>query len=252
MCTQEFEIVYRNDSLIAINKPAGILVHRSAIDFHEPHNAQDQLTQQIGGPVFPVHRLDKPTSGVLLFALNKKTAAQISELFRLQQVSKRYLAVVRGHTDDHGSIDNPVRDKDAPEKPRKEAASSYTTLAHMELPVEVDRYATARYSLIEVMPLSGRRHQIRQHMKHISHPLIGDTSYGKTIHNKFFREHLGCSRLLLHAHKLCFKHPGNSIEDEISIEASNFDMQFLNILQRNEWQWLANANINESTKPLAD
>ena len=230
----DLEVVYQDQSFVAINKPAGLLVHRSAIDFHEPHNAQELLQAQIEATVYPVHRLDKPTSGVLLFALNRKTAASISLQFQQHEIRKDYIAVVRGHTDDKGEIDNPVRDKDAPHKQKKEALTAYSTLAHITLPVAVDRYPDTRYSMVCVQPKTGRRHQIRQHMKHISHPLIGDTSYGKTVHNNFFRQQYACSRLLLHAQKLVLNHPDNG--SLIKLEAS-YDMQFKRVADLNEWQW---------------
>ncbi len=230
----DLEIIYHDESLVAINKPAGLLVHRSAIDYHEKHNAQEQLQAQVGLRVFPVHRLDKPTSGILLFALNKETAANVALQFQQHDINKDYLAIVRGHTDDNGTIDNPVRDKDARHKHRKEAFTSYTTLAHITLPVSVDKYPDTRYSMIRVQPKNGRRHQIRQHLKHISHPLIGDTSYGKTVHNRFFKQQFNCSRLMLHAQKLVLVHPGNG--KLITLEAS-YDWQFKRVAELPDWQW---------------
>jgi len=232
---KDLEVVYQDQSIVAINKPAGLLVHRSSIDFHEQHNAQEQLQAQLATSVYPVHRLDKPTSGVLLFALNKESAASLSLQFQNHTIQKHYIAVVRGHTDAEGTIDNPVRDKDAPHKQKKEAFTTYSTLAHITLPVSVDRYPDTRYSMICLQPKSGRRHQIRQHMKHISHPLIGDTSYGKTVHNRFFKQKYACSRLLLHAQKLVFSHPHDG--KLITLEAS-YDLQFKRVAKLTEWQWL--------------
>ena len=228
------EILYRDQTMIAINKPAGLLVHRSAIDYYETHNAQECLQQHLNASVFPVHRIDKPTSGVLLFALNKESAAIVSAQFAHNQITKRYNCVVRGFTDDCGTIDNPVRDKDAPHKPRKPATSHYTTLADIELPLRVDKYPSTRYSLVEVRPVTGRRHQIRQHMKHINHPLIGDTSYGKTVHNRFFKNHFGCERLLLHAKELTFLHPDNGTQ--VTVIADNCDTQLRSVLAHEAWR----------------
>lgn len=227
------EIIAQDQTLVAINKPAGLLVHRSAIDFHEQHNAQELLQRQIEHRVFPVHRLDKPTSGVLLFALNKEIASNLAHKFQNHEIRKEYIAIVRGHTADYGYIDNPVRDKDAPQKPRKQALTNYRTLARITLPVTVDRYPEARYSKVNLQPESGRRHQLRQHMKHISHPIIGDTSYGKSVHNRFFKQHLQCSRLLLHAEGLTFTHPVNG--EQISLKAETDD-QFKRICNLVEWQ----------------
>jgi len=229
------EIIYQDESLVAINKPAGTLVHRSAIDFHEQHNALEQLQEQINKPAYPVHRLDKPTSGVLLFALNKEAAAHIALQFQNHEIAKEYIAIVRGHSPETGTIDNPVRDKDAPHKPRKEAFTAYATLARLTLPIPVDRYPETRYSKIRVKPRTGRRHQIRQHLKHISHPLIGDTSYGKTVHNQFFKQHFGCTRLLLHAQKLEIAHPHSA--ESISLTA-DFDDQFRRVNKDPGWNEL--------------
>jgi len=231
------EIIYQDNALVAINKPAGTLVHRSAIDFHEQHNALEQLQKQINKTAYPLHRLDKPTSGVLLFALNKETAARIALQFQNHEIAKEYIAVVRGHSPEYGSIDNPVRDKDAPHKPRKQAYTAYTTLAKLTLPIKVDRYPETRYSKIRVQPRTGRRHQIRQHMKHISHPLIGDTSYGKTVHNKFFKQYFKCTRLLLHAQKLVLTHPDSA--QSISLTA-DFDEQFKRVIEEPGWNELTN------------
>lgn len=232
------QIIYQDETLVAINKPAGLLVHRSAIDYHEQQNAQEILQQQLEVAVSPAHRLDKPTSGVLLFALNKDSATKLAQHFQNHEITKDYIAVVRGHTDDTGVIDNPVRDKDAPQKPKKEAYTSYRTLARMTLPVAVDRYSETRYSLIKLHPKTGRRHQLRQHMKHISHPIIGDTSYGKTVHNRFFKQQFKCTRLLLHAQKLSFTHPYTN--KLITLQAGN-DEQFTTILALPEWEWQSDS-----------
>lgn len=227
------DIIARDKTLVAINKPAGLLVHRSAIDFHEQHNAQEILQQQIEHDVYPVHRLDKPTSGVLLFALQKEIASDLAIKFQNHEIHKEYRAIVRGHTQNTGIIDNPVRDKDAPQKPRKQALTSYQTLAHLSLPLSVDQYPEARYSMLHLEPESGRRHQLRQHLKHISHPIIGDTSYGKTVHNRFFKHHFECTRLLLHAERLSFIHP---VSNKKVIIAADFDKQFQQIINLPGWQ----------------
>jgi len=236
------EILYRDNFLIAINKPAGLLVHRSAIDLYEPYNARDQLHAQAGCNVFPVHRLDKPTSGVQLFAQDKSTASLTSSQFKNQQISKFYIAVVRGYVDESGVIDNPVKDRDAPQKARKDAITKYKLLAQIELPVSVDsKYKTARYSVVEAQPLSGRRHQIRQHMKHIGHPLVGDTSYGKTTHNRFFSEYFSSNRLLLHAARLELAHPHSS--ESVAIHANKYDRAFEHVLSHNNWRWRVEKHI---------
>ncbi len=209
------EIIFQDDHLVAINKPSGLLVHRSRIDRHETRFALQMLRDQIGQWVFPVHRLDKAASGVLIFALTPQVARELSALFSTDRVDKTYMAVVRGHTDTRGVIDHPLKEKldkmtdtmTDPSKAPQPAITNYRRLATVELPLRVDRYPTSRYSLVEVTPRTGRKHQIRRHMKHISHPIIGDTTHGKGKHNRLFRERFGCDRLLLAATQLSLLHP---------------------------------------------
>jgi len=209
------EIIYQDQQVVAINKPSGLLVHRSNIDRHETRFAVQLLRNQLGQRVYPAHRLDKPTSGVLLFALDPASARSLSDQFRYHQIEKSYLAVVRGWTDDSGEIDYPLvdgpikaayADQQSSDKPR-EAITRYTTLSRVELPIATGRYSSSRYSLIEARPTTGRRHQLRRHFKHIFHPIIGDTTYGDTQHNRMFRREFDCHRLLLHAAQLSSQHP---------------------------------------------
>ncbi|WP_038141498.1 tRNA pseudouridine(65) synthase TruC [Thiothrix lacustris] len=209
------EILYRDEYLVAINKPSGLLVHRSLIDRHETRFAIQITRDQIGQKVYPVHRLDKPTSGVLLFALDSDTARLLNAQFIAGLVQKTYLAVVRGHTDASGIIDYPLKEEldklsDAhadQDKLAQEAITHYRRLATTELPYPVGRYASARYSLLELQPKTGRKHQLRRHMKHIFHPIVGDTTHGDGKHNSLFREQFACQRLLLHASSLHLTHP---------------------------------------------
>jgi tRNA pseudouridine65 synthase len=207
------EVVYRDESLVAINKPSGLLVHRSPVDRHETRFALQLLRDQLGQRVYPTHRLDTPTSGLLVFALDAQTAAALGAAFAQRRVRKNYLAVLRGWCPEQLDIDHPLREIDDPgyADRRTEAAASAQTvlrrLALAELPFSVDRYASSRYSLAWLQPLSGRRHQLRRHMKHISHPIIGDAKYGKGLHNRFFQQQLGVSGLLLSCIGLGFAHP---------------------------------------------
>ena len=233
-------VLYQSEHLIAIDKPSGLLVHRSALDRHETQNALRQLHDQTGHYLYPVHRLDKPTSGVLLFALSKEAATELSQQLEHGLTKKQYLAVVRGHSNTSGTIDHPVRDKDAKDKPAAAAVTSYSRLATIELPHAVDRYPTSRYSLLLVEPQTGRRHQIRRHMKHISHPLIGDSNYGKTPHNRFFASRYQCHRLLLHAHAITLTEPESN--QPLTITAPVSDLQFARVLNDQAWQWLPDAS----------
>ena len=168
------------------------------------------MRDQVGQYLYPVHRLDKPTSGVLLFALNPGAARSLAKSFARRQVQKTYLAVVRGYIAEAGAVDHPLRGSDNGEmlnKEPREALTHYLRLDTAELPVAVGRYATGRYSLVQVMPATGRMHQIRRHMSHLRHPLINDRQYGDNKHNRFFSEELNCRRLLLAATELRFPHP---------------------------------------------
>lgn len=191
------------------------------------------LRDQIGRHVHPVHRLDKGTSGVLLFALERDIAAALSRRFADQQVVKRYLAVVRGHPEPAGHIDHPLsrRRDDAEgshhglaEAPRS-AVTDFNRLATVELPWQIDRYPSSRYALLALTPHTGRRHQLRRHMKHIAHPIIGDATFGKGAHNRRFQQELGSSRLLLACVEMRFTHPVS--EREVTLLAppsDDFDM----------------------------
>jgi len=212
------EILFRDDWLCAVNKPPGIMVHRSRISTDRTFVLQN-LRDQLGRRVWPVHRLDRATSGVLVFALDSESARQLGQAFMERRVEKRYRAVVRGWTEEYGVIDHPLaRHKQA--EPR-EAGTRYRRLASCELPVPVGGFDTARYALVEASPETGRRHQIRRHFKHISHHLIGDTTYGDGRHNRLFREHLRCHRMLLHASRLVLDHPweGGQLELVAPLEA---------------------------------
>ncbi|OOZ37865.1 pseudouridine synthase [Solemya velesiana gill symbiont] len=200
----DLQIVYRDPWYVAIHKPAGLLVHRTRIADGDRF-AMQMLRDQLGQWVYPVHRLDRPTSGVLVFALSSEAARSLVRLFETRQVDKRYLAVVRGYTDLQGHIDYPLLEEEATE--RQAAITDYRRLATVELPIPIGRYQTARYSLLEVMPVTGRMRQIRKHMKHIFHPIVGDTSHGDGRHNQMFRDRFNSRRLLLQAAQLTFVHP---------------------------------------------
>jgi len=207
------DILYRDDHLIAIDKPAGLLVHRSEVDRHETRFAIQLLRDQIGRRVQPVHRLDRGTSGVLLFAFETAVTRELSARFESGGVEKTYLAVVRGWPPAIGRIDHALsRMRDAPDGAQasgeaQAAVTDLRRLATIELPFAVDRYPAARYALMALTPQSGRRHQLRRHMKHIAHPIIGDATHGKGVHNRFFQQRLGCGRMLLAAVALTLRHP---------------------------------------------
>ncbi len=212
MCEQndivksEVPIIYQDQYLVAVNKPAGILVHRSNISGDRIALLQ-KLRKQLGGvKVNPIHRLDRPTSGIVLFGIEQQTISDLFKLFRERDVKKSYLALVRGFTPEHKVIDYPLRNVEKNNR-LQEAVSEYTTLAQIELPIAVGRYETSRYSLIKIDIHTGRTHQIRRHLRHDMHPIVGDTKYGDSPHNYSFRDNFHCHRLLLMAYNLEFKHP---------------------------------------------
>jgi tRNA pseudouridine65 synthase len=212
---EHLQVLYRDDDIVVIDKPANLLVHRSEIDRHETRFAIQILRDQIGQRVWPAHRLDRGTSGVLLFGLSPEIASTLGKQFEAGSIEKRYLAIVRGHPPASGSIDHPLsRQRDAYEfqgesssEEAQAALTHFRRLATIELPFAVDRYPSSRYALVELEPITGRRHQIRRHLKHIAHPIIGDTTYGKGRHNRFIAEQYNCQRLLLACTGLGFTHP---------------------------------------------
>ncbi len=230
-------ILYRDDDLIAVHKPAGLLMHRTRIDARESRFLLQALRDQIGAPVHPVHRLDKGTSGVVVFALHLDALQQLAAAFRDGQVEKTYLAIVRGWAAAHADVDYPLRDRPDRLARRRTIASrpAFTEvrcLARAELAVAVGRYATARYSLVVCRPRSGRKHQIRLHLKHLRHPVIGDANYGDGAHNRFFQSR-GITRLLLAASAIRLAHPRTAAPIEIHAPV---DDAFLAALAWPEWQ----------------
>jgi tRNA pseudouridine65 synthase len=244
------QILFHDDWLVAVNKPAGLLVHRSAIDRRETRFALQLLRDQIGRRVYPVHRLDRPTSGVLLFALDIDTARHMSGQFSGGGVDKTYLAVVRGYTDDAALIDYSLRERHDPMtharadpgKPAQPALTAYRRLASVELACQVGRYSSARYSLLEVKPKTGRKHQIRRHMKHIFHPVVGDTTHGDGRHNQLFRDRFACHRLLLAATRLALTHPRSG--EGLCIEAPLPD-DFQRIIDTLGWRGAAKRSATQ-------
>lgn len=200
----ELPILYRDRHIIAVDKPTGLVVHRSKMA-RDAVNCLGLLRDQVGFWVYPAHRLDRGTSGVLLFSSTPETASRIGTMFAERSVHKQYLAIVRGWAPENGIIDHPFAD-DEFEQPT-EARTEFERLASVELQHPIGPYSTARYSLIRATPVTGRTHQIRRHMRHISHKVIGDTIYGEGRHNRFFRERFDVHRLLLHAHRLQLPHP---------------------------------------------
>lgn len=202
------EIIYEDGNYVAINKPNGLLVHRTRIAEEKKEFALQLLRDQLGYQVYTVHRLDRGTSGVLLFAKSAQAAAAAVKAFEDKTVDKVYYTIARGYTPEEGCIDTPIKpDKDHRNRTPQEALTRYTRLATAELPIPVGRYTTARYSLVRVQPETGRMHQIRKHFAHLRHYIIGDKRHGDWRHNQMFREQLQVPYMLLHAASLTFTHP---------------------------------------------
>lgn len=205
-------ILFGDDYLVAVDKPPGLLVHRTGLDAGETRFALQMLRDQLDRPVWPVHRLDKGTSGVLLFALDALTARAMGQAFEAGEgLTKTYRAVVRGWPADEGLIDHPLRrihdDKRDRREAVQEARTRFRTLERYELPLPQGQFPTTRCALVELSPLTGRRHQLRRHMKHLSHPIIGDATHGKGPLNRDLAAQLDVQRLWLHAYQLELRHP---------------------------------------------
>lgn len=209
MDSVSFRVIYQDEELIAIDKPAGFHVHPPEDFQHKiaaSVNCLSLLRDQVGRYLYPVHRLDRATSGVLLFAFSSESARSLSLLFQDHQINKIYYCVVRGWTPEEGVLDASLKSEHDPEV-RLEAVTAFQRLGKIELQASVGKFPTSRYSLLRVRPQSGRKHQIRRHLDGFSHPIVGDTVYGRGEHNRFFRESLNIPGLLLKAYSLDFAHP---------------------------------------------
>jgi len=222
------QVVYCDDSLIAVNKPSGLLVHRSWVDKDTTDFALQRVRALTGRRVYPVHWLDRPTSGVLLFAFTGEAARAVQAQFEAGAFEKVYLAVVRGWTEPAGRIDHALKDDEKlrngciAERP---ALTEYERLAIAELAAAIETYPTARFSLVRLSPRTGRSRQLRRHMAHIAHPIIGDTSHGRGAYNRWFREHLDCHRLLLHALSVSLRHPADGARLVITAPVADASMR---------------------------
>ena len=209
-------LLHLDDHLVAIDKPAGLLVHRTQLAAHEDEAALQRLRDQLGRTVWPVHRLDRGTSGVLLFALSAEVASRLGVMFEQGGMDKRYRALVRGWpAQGEGLIDHPLaRDPEQPSAGQTmlDAQTRWRVLQRSEWPIATHpHHPTTRVALLEVEPLQGRRHQIRRHLKHIAHPILGDATHGKGPLNRAAAAHLGQNRLWLHAWQLKLTHPVSGI-----------------------------------------
>lgn len=219
------DILYRDEYLIAINKPHGLLVHRSSIANDASEFALQLLRDQIGQPVYPAHRLDRKTGGILLFSLDKETDKKTQPLFQDKKMDKRYLAVLRGYCPEEGIIDYPLLKENGTSQ---DAITHYKRLAMTEIDVPQGKFPTSRYSLVEANPETGRMHQLRRHFAHIMYPIIGDRPHGCNKQNKLWKEKFEMDTMLLHASALTFIHPWT--EEKIEIKA-DLNSEFKRVLE---------------------
>jgi len=228
-CTQNpmLEILFLDEYLVAINKPHGLLVHRSKIAVNTDEFALQLLRDQLNKKVYPCHRLDRKTSGVLLFAFSSEVQKLVNDQFMAKTVVKEYFAIVRGFILESGRINYPLTDLKGK---TKDALTYFEVMETSEIPIPLGKFETSRYSLVLIKPETGRMHQIRKHFAHIFHPIVGDRPHGCNKQNKLFLEKWNMKSMLLHAYKLKLKHPILSNEIEISAEISSEfkrSMQFL-------------------------
>jgi len=249
-------ILYQDEYLVAVDKPAGLFVHRSFMDKDEIYFALQLVRDQIGQYVYPVHRLDRPTSGVLLFALNKEVAQKLNEAFASKSsgngtnedndeaaLTKTYYALVRGHlpiTKQAQLVDYPLKEKldklgdknVSRDKAPQSAQTYYQVTKQASLPIALGKFDSVRYSLVKLLPITGRRHQIRRHLAHLRCPILGDINYGDNKQNPFFIQHFGFKRLMLIAKSLSFIHP--ITKKKITITAE-FDQQWQDVFTELNW-----------------
>lgn len=204
MLDAPLQILYQDEHIVAINKPHNLLVHRSPIASEERVFALQMLRDQLNCWVNPCHRIDRKTGGVLLFSLSKDADRAMQMKFENREIDKEYLALVRGFLPEEGTTDRPLENANGV---LQASVTHYRCLQQVELNIEVSRYPKSRYSLAQIIPETGRTHQIRRHFAQMRHYLIGDKTHGDCKHNKMFEEHFGLNTMLLHATKLRFKHP---------------------------------------------
>lgn len=224
-------LLHVDDHLLIVDKPAGLLAHASKMAADVDVDLLDQLRQQVQGEVYLVHRLDRATSGLVLAARTREAAGELGKQFMARSVEKTYLAVCRGWPAEIGEIDYPLGDV-RPNSPKKPALTRYRRLATVEVPIALGKYEQQRYALMAVDPETGRYRQIRKHFHHISHHLIGDTSHGRTEHNRLFQSTWQVGRLLLHARRLAFTHP---VSGERMTFVAPLDREFQRVIDVFGW-----------------
>jgi len=230
-------LLYLDEHLLVVDKPAGLLAHASRMAADVDVDLLDQLRRHVAGEVFLVHRLDRATSGVVLAARTREAASELGKQFMARSIEKTYLAVCRGWPAETGEIDYALGDV-RPNSPKKAALTRYRRIATVEVPIALGKYPQQRYALMAIDPETGRYRQIRKHFHHISHHLIGDTSHGRSEHNRLFQSQWQVTRLLLHARRLAFTHPHSGAR--LALTAA-LDSGFQRIVDAFGW---SDININ--------
>lgn len=227
---RHLEIIYQDEYIVAINKPHGLLVHQSPIARDAEEFALQLLRDQLGRTVYPAHRLDRKTAGILLFSLDKETDRIMQQKFQNREVGKKYLALLRGYAPAEQTIDYPLKKEDGT---IQDAVTYFKTLKSFELPIPFGKHPSSRYSLVEAAPETGRMHQLRRHFAHIFHPIIGDRPHGCNKQNKFWLEHFQMNTMLLHASELTFNHPRTDQKIELKAAiSSEFERVLANLLKK--------------------
>ncbi|MEQ6124025.1 pseudouridine synthase [Pseudotenacibaculum sp. MALMAid0570] len=227
------EIVHQDKFCVVVNKPNNVLVHHA----HHSRNKSDELSllqlleNQLSNKLYPIHRLDRKTSGILLLATETKYVSAFQKLFENQEISKIYYGIVRGFAPASLIIDSPVKGRDA--DVYKDAETELTCLEKTTLNIPVKPYDSSRYSLVELKPKTGRLHQLRIHMNKISHPLINDAKYGDKNHDLMYAENLGWKNMFLHAGKLEFAHPFTN--EQLSLNA-DFPKDWKELFDKFDWK----------------
>ena len=223
--SNQVELVYEDDFCLVANKPNNLLVHHSHYARNiEETSLTDLIREQGCGEACPVHRLDRKTSGLILFAKRAEWVSDFQQLFENGRIEKKYLALLRGYVDAEGEIDSPVKNDRGN---YKEALTKFSCLEHFERNYLIPPYEKQRYSLVEMIPVTGRMHQLRIHANKIAHPIINDPKYGNRHHNHYFQTELGIHELFLHAHSLKFEHPFSSENIELQEPLPDFWKGFL-------------------------
>ena len=227
------EIIFEDAYLLCVNKPNNVLVHHA----HHSRNVADEdsllqlIEKELKIKAYPIHRLDRKTSGIIMLAKETKFVSKFQDLFKNNEIQKTYFGVVRGYSPDSKTIDSPVKGRDA--NVHKEALTYLKTLEKITLDIPVKPYESSRYSLVELAPKTGRMHQLRVHSNKISHPLIGDSKYGDKNHDVMFDENFGWKNMFLHAGKLEFIHPFSS---ESLLLKATFPKDWLALFDKFSWK----------------